>query len=466
VTVVRRRPAAARARRIAAIAAALLGVVLGGCSFAPTYERPPAPVAAVFPQPGAARGAPAASIAWPEFIEDPRTRALVQVALRENRDLRTAALAVEQAQALLGVQRADRLPSVGLGVSAERSSTASLYRAGFVLSPFEIDLFGRVRSLTEAAAARALASAEAQRAVRLSLIAAVASAELVLRADDELIALTEQVLASRDDALRLTRLKFDAGAAGEPELRSVESLAAGARATLIALQRQRAQDLNALVLLLGRPLPEDLPPPRPLDDHRLRDLPAGLPSEVLLARPDVLAAEQRLIAANADIGAARAAFFPRITLTGSLGTASGDLSGLFGSTGWTFVPQLLQPIFDAGRNEAGLAATTAGRDIALAQYEKAIQTAFAEVADALAGQATLGAQREAQQAQADAEWRRAQQVERLFEAGAASAFERLDAQRTQLLARLAVIQTKLAERQNAVRLYQVLGGGALAPAAP
>jgi outer membrane protein TolC len=208
------------------VAGALLG--LAGCSFIPTYERPPAPVAATFPQDGAASGTAAADLAWGDFIDDPRTRALVDIALRENRDLRVAVLAVEQARAVLGVQRADELPSIGVGVAADRSSTASLYRAGLVLSPFEIDLFGRVRSLSEAAAARALASEEARRAVQLGLVTAVASAELALRADDELIAVTGQVLASREEALRLTRLKFDAGAAGEPELRSIESLAAGA----------------------------------------------------------------------------------------------------------------------------------------------------------------------------------------------------------------------------------------------
>ena len=434
--------------------------VLAGCSFAPAYERPPAPVAPEFPLAADAAGVPAAELDWSDFIGDARTRALVQVALRDNRDLRASVLAVEQARALLGVQRADQLPNVGLGASAERSVSASLYRIGLVLSPFEVDLFGRVRSLTDAAAARAQASAETRRAVQSALVAAVASAELALRADDDLIAITTQVLASREEALKLTRLKFDAGVAGEPELRAVESLAAGARAGLIALQRQRALDRNALVLLLGRPEPADLPPPRPLEEHRLPAVPAGLPSEVLLQRPDVRAAEQSLVAANANLGAARAAFFPRITLTASAGLASTELSGLFSHAGWAFAPQLLQPLFDAGRNDAALAASEAARGIALAQYDKAIQTAFREVADALAGRATLGAQREAQQAQAEAERRRAAQVERLFQAGAASAFERLDAERSQLLARLAVVQTRLAERQNAVQLYRALGGGA------
>ncbi len=447
-----------RAGALAAAAAAL-----AGCSFMPAYERPAAPVAASFDTPAAEAGTPAAELAWRDFITDPRTRALVDVALRENRDLRVAALNVEQARAALGIQNADRLPNVGVGAIGSRTSVSSSYTAGFMLSSFEIDLFGRVKSLSAAAAARVLASDEARRTVQLGLIAAVASAELALRADDDLLAVTDQVLAGRAETLRLAKLRFDGGLAGEPEYRSAESVLAAARVSRLALQRQRMQDLNALVLLLGQPLTADLPPPRPLADHQLQDLPAGVPSQVLLQRPDVRAAEQQLIAANASIGAARAAFFPRITLTGSLGTASTHLSDLFQNTAWSFAPQLLQPLFDAGRNQANLAATQAGRDIAVAQYEKAVQTAFREVADALAGRATLGAQRQAQQAQADAETRRLVLADLLLKNGAASALDRLDAERAQLAARQAVVQLQLAERQNALLLYRVLGGGALLP---
>lgn len=448
-----------RAGALAATAAAL-----AGCSFMPAYERPAAPVAASFGAPAAEAGTPAAQLAWRDFITDPRTRALVDIALRENRDLRVAALNVEQARAALGIQNADRLPNVGVGAVGTRTSVPpSIYTTGFMLSSFEIDLFGRVKSLSAAAAARVLASDEARRTVQQGLIAAVASAELALRADDELMAVTEEVLAGREETLRLSRIRFDGGLAGEPEYRSAESALAAARVGRLALQRQRAQDLNALVLLLGQPLPADLPPPRPLADHQLQDLPAGVPSQVLLQRPDVRAAEQQLIAANASIGAARAAFFPRITLTGSLGTASTHLSDLFQNSAWSFTPQLLQPLFDAGRNQANLAATQAGRDIAVAQYEKAVQTAFREVADALAGRATLGAQRQAQQAQADAETRRLALADLLLKNGAASALDRLDAERAQLAARQAVVQLQLAERQNALLLYRVLGGGALLP---
>ncbi len=260
--------AARNLQRIAATASAVLA--LAGCSFMPHYERPAAPVAAAFETPGEATAStPASALAWRDFIPDERTRALVDMALRENRDLRVALLNVEQARAALGLQNADRLPTVGVGASGTRTSVSSSYTAGLVLSSFEIDLFGRVRSLSAAAAARLLATDEARRSVRLSLIAAVASAELALRADDDLLAVTDQVLAGRVETLRLVRLRFDGGLSGEPEYRAAESLVAAARASRLALQRQRAQDLNALVLLLGQPLPAQLPPARPLAEHRL-----------------------------------------------------------------------------------------------------------------------------------------------------------------------------------------------------
>lgn len=443
--------------------AVALTTALGACALTPVYERPAAPVDSRFPLASPSSGPDASTLPWRSFLTDARTQALVDAALKNNRDLRIALLNVEQARAALGVQQADRVPTVGLGAAVERTGAASAYSAGLMVSSFELDLFGRVRSLTDAAAARLLAGEEARRAVELSLIAAVADAELALRADDELIAVTAQVLASREASLKLVRLKFDGGAAGEPELRASESLVAGARATAQALARQRAQHLNALVLLVGSPLPADLPPPRPLADHSYADLPAGLPSEVLLQRPDVRQAEQLLRASTFNIGAARAAFFPRIALTGSLGVASGELSGLFDNGVWSFAGQLLQPLFDAGRNEATLASARAAREIAAAQYEKALQSAFREVADTLAAHATLGAQLQAQREQAEAESRRLVLVERLVSAGAASLLDRLDAERSALAARQGVVQLELARRQNALLLYRVLGGGVAAP---
>jgi NodT family efflux transporter outer membrane factor (OMF) lipoprotein len=449
--------------RLTPFAAALL---LSACSFMPAYERPAAPVAPQFPDATAtaATGTPAPELAWAAFVGDERLRALVGLALANNRDLRIATLNVVQARALLGAQRADRLPTVGVGLQA--SSTPSgdgnvrAFSAGLAVSSYELDLFGRVASLSEAAAARVLASDEGRRAAQVALIAGVVNAELALRADDELLRITERTLASREEALKLVRIRFDGGVAAAPELRGAESLLAAAQANLAALRRQRAQDQNALVLLLGQPLPPDLPPPVPLSASALPAVPVGLPSEVLLQRPDIRQAEQQLIAANANIGAARAAFFPRISLTGSTGFASNALSSLFDNLVWSFSGQLLQPLFDAGRNQANLEATQAARAIAVAQYEKAIQSAFREVADALAGRATLGEQLTAQMAQAEAEARRLELAELLFQGGAASALDRLDAERSALAARQAVVQLQLAQQQNAVLMYRVLGGGA------
>lgn len=457
-------------------AAMLAVLLLAACtSLIPSYERPAPPVAAAWPEGTTAApagkqaaGAAAAELAWSEFLADARIRALVEIALRNNRDLRLAALNVEQVRAQLGIQRADLLPTVGLGATFTRAPNTSgvetnLFTFGVAVSSYELDLFGRVRSLSQAALARYLASEEGRRAAQVALVAAVASTELAVRADDELLEVTQRALQSREESLRLVRVRFDGGVAAETELRGAESLLAAARASLAGLQRQRSLDRNALVLLLGEGLPADLPAATPLEQVAFVELPAGLPSEVLLKRPDIAQAEQQLLAANANIGAARAAFFPRITLTGSLGTASSQLSGLFEKVAWTFAPQLLYPLFDAGRNESNLAAAKAARDIAVAQYEKAIQVAFREVADALAGRATLGEQLAAQRAQAVAEERRAALAGQLLRGGVASQLDLLDAERARLAARQAVVQLELARMQNSVLLYRVLGGGAGEP---
>ncbi|MFN7723630.1 MAG: efflux transporter outer membrane subunit [Rubrivivax sp.] len=461
--------------RLGAIALASLAL-LQACSLTPEYQRPAAPVAAAFPEtpaapPVATAPLAAADLPWREFLADARLRALVDLALAGNRDLRVAVLTAEQARASAGAVRADLLPTVqagatGTATSAVGGGSTRSYTAGLSITAWEIDLFGRLRSLSEAAQARYLASEEGRRAAQLSLVASVASADLALRADDELLALTAQTLATREQTLALAQARFKAGVAAEPELRSVKSLAAAARASLAALQRQRAQDLNTLALLLGQPLPANLPAGAPLASVQLPALPAGLPATVLLQRPDVRQAEQALLAANANIGAARAAFFPRLALTTQVGTASNALSGLFDNTAWTVAPSLLAPIFDAGRNSNNLAASRAAKEIAVAQYEKALQSAFREVADALAGRDTLGAQLAAQQQQADAETRRQVLAQQLFQGGAASALERLDAERSALAAQQAVLQVRLAALQNAVQLYRVLGGGTAVAEAP
>ncbi|MDP2023233.1 MAG: efflux transporter outer membrane subunit [Hydrogenophaga sp.] len=451
-------------------ALALAVLTLAGCSFIPTYERPAAPVAAewsgVTP---VAAATPAAEVAWADFVSDARLRELIGLAIKNNRDLRVATLNIEQVRAQYQIRRADQFPTLNLAATGSRQSNAddsitSLYTAGLAMSGWEIDFFGRIASLKEVALAQYLASEEARNAAQTSLVASVTSTWLSLQASDELLALTQRTLATRRDSLRLTRLRFDNGVTSALDLRQAESLTATAESALAQQQRQRALDLNALTLLVGQPLPAGLVDPgrdavttQPL----FRDLPAGLPSDLLTRRPDIRQAEQALIAANANIGAARAAFFPRISLTASVGSASSELSGLFkdGSWGFSLAPQALLPIFDAGRNRAGLESAKVGRELAVAQYEKAIQTAFREVADALAGRATLGEQLRAQQAQATAEAERFRLAELRYRNGVASFLEVLDAQRSLFATQQTLVQTRLVQQQNQVALYKALGGG-------
>jgi NodT family efflux transporter outer membrane factor (OMF) lipoprotein len=444
---------------------------LAGCSMMPTYERPAAPVPGAWPYESAPAGTAAAELDWQAFFADARVRQLIATALRNNRDLRVAVLNIEQARAQYDIRRADRFPTVNAAVTGSRTpasdgGTNSAYTAGLAVTAWEIDLFGRVASLSEAALAQYLGTEEGRKAAQVSLVASVANTWLALVADEELLALTRQTLTTREESLRLTRLRFENGAASELDFRQSQSLFEGARVALSQQQRQRAQDLNALALLLGEPVPADLQAPATLASVALPDLPAGMPSEVLARRPDVRQAEQQLIAANANIGAARAAFFPRISLTAGVGSASSQLSGLFkgGSWGWTAAPQLLLPIFDAGRNNANLRSASVSRDIALAQYEKAIQSAFREVADSLAARATLGEQLQAQGNVAEAEAVRFRLSELRYNNGVSSYLDLLDAQRSLFAARQTLIQTRLAQLQNQVLLYRALGGGWSGPA--
>jgi len=449
--------------RVAPLAAAL---ALAGCSMMPAYERPAAPVPADWPYASAAVGARAAELDWQSFFADERLRRLISIALRNNRDLRVAVLNIEQARAQYDIRNADRFPTVNAAVSGSRTPTSSggtstSYTAGLAVTAWEIDFFGRVASLSEAALAQYLGTEEGRKAAQVSLVATVANTWLSLVADEELLALTRQTLATREESLRLTRLRFENGAASELDFRQAQSLFESARVALAQQQRQRALDLNSLALLLGEAVPGDLQVTATTASLALPDLPAGTPSDVLARRPDVRQAEQQLIAANANIGAARAAFFPRISLTAGIGSASSELSGLFkgGSWGWTAAPQLLLPIFDAGRNSAGLRSANVSRDIALAQYEKSIQSAFREVADALAGRATLGEQMQAQSNVAEAEAVRFRLSELRYNNGVSSYLDLLDAQRSLFAARQALIQTRLAQLQNQVLLYRALGGG-------
>ena len=447
-----------------------LAMALAGCmSLAPTYQRPAAPVEPAFPD--APAGSPASAeaasqIAWQRYFADARLKQLIGLALENNRDLRVAILNIEQARAQYQVRRADTLPTVGLGASGSRTtngddSTRSSYTAGLAVSAFELDLFGRVRNLSEAALSQYLATEEARKATHISLVASVANTYLATLADDELVALTGRTLEARLESLKLIQLKYDNGVVSKLDLQQALSLVDSARVTLAQLQRQRAQDFNLLTLLVGQPLPAALAGGATLAATALADLPAGLPSDLLAVRPDIRAAEQQLIGANANIGAARAAFFPRISLTGSAGSASTELGGLFksGSFGWSFGPQVTLPIFDYGRNNANLGSARAGRDIAVAQYERSIQAAFREVADALAGQATFSEQLRAQRAVAAAEQERFNLSDLRYRSGASSYLDLLDAQRSLFAAQQGAVQANLQRLQNQVTLYRVLGGG-------
>lgn len=444
----------------------------------PNYERPTAPVAAQWPtsagptqQPGPPDTAALPMMLWQDYFTDPMLRQLIAIGLLNNRDLRVALLNIEQARAQLGIRRADQFPTVAAGAAGSRSATGTgsfntVYSAGLSVTAYEIDFFGRVASLKEQALAQYLASTEAGQTAQISLIATLAQSWLGLLADEELLAVSSQTLASREASLTLMQLKARHGAASELDQRLAQTLLQSARITLAQQQRQRALDENALVLLLGQPLSSALSVPagaQKLAQVQLAELPAGLPSDLLARRPDIRQAEQLLMASNANIGAARAAFFPRITLTAGAGSASNELSSLFkdGSWGFTLAPQLLLPLLDAGRNQANLAAAQATRDIAVAQYEKAIQLAFREVADALAGRDTLARQRQATQAQLEAEAARARLTKLRFDNGAASQLDWLDAQRSLFAAQQALVQIQLAYLQNQVSLFKALGGGAV-----
>ena len=460
-----------RSTRLAvAMATALLA---GGCGVlepqlpdaAPAIPAEwPIPETAAAPDPQA--GSVTADIGWREFFADPKLEEVIARALANNRDLRVAMLNVEKARAQYRVQRADRVPSVGANATMVRSGgdapVTEIYTADLAITEFELDLFGRVRNLSDAALQRYFAQEENRRSAQLALVAEVANAYLTLAADQEQLRVVQTTLKTREELHALTEKRYELGAVSALDLSQARTQLEAARADVARFAGQIAQDENALDLLVGAQLPPELLPATfdaPVTG--LSALPAGLPSEVLLRRPDVLSAEHVLRAANANIGAARAAFFPSITLTGAVGSASSELSALFdsGTSTWGFIPQVNVPIFQGGRLRAGLAAATADRDIALAQYERAIQAGFREVADALALTAALAEQRTAREATVEA----ATEADRLsrarYDAGRDSYLVLLEAQRTLYLAQQALVVTRLAEQTNRVTLYKVLGGG-------
>jgi multidrug efflux system outer membrane protein len=461
--------------------ALLVAGVLSGCSLAPQYLRPDAPVAAGYDIAAsgagtaatATSGRPATEIGWREFFRDARLQALIASALDNNRDLRSAALRIEEARAQYNIQSADRLPNLNATASSARSrtpadlrsqgsnNTSGRYDVGASLASFELDFFGRVRSLNDAALAQYLATEEARQSVQISLVSEVAKAYLAERAFAQQQVLAQQSFDARNNGHRLAQKRFEVGASSALDIRQEEALLQSARASLVTLSRQRAQAENALVLLVGKPL-TDLPPAQPLSAQNIvAEIPAGLPSDLLASRPDIRQFEQKLKSANANIGAARAAFFPRITLTASAGTASGALSGLFdaGSGAWSFAPQLVLPIFDGGRNRSNLNLAEVRKNLAIVDYEKAIQSAFREVSDALVGRSLLDEEVAAQAAVRDAEAERLKLSEARFRNGIASSLDVYDAQRQSFAAEQTLVQTQLLRLTNAIDLYRALGGG-------
>ncbi len=461
----------------------LLGIIvflLSGCTMAPKYTRPDAPVPAKWPtgaaykQTKSAASAPAAAeLPWREFFTDERLQKIIGIALDNNRDLRLAALNVERARALYGIQRAELLPSVNAAgmmskqlVPADLSTTGSAmvaeqYSVNLGITSWEIDFFGRIRSLKDQALEEYLATEDARRSAQISLVSAVAQAYLTLAADRETLKLVISTLDAQETSYKLIRKRYDVGISSELDLLRAQSQVDTARGDVARYTQLTAQDENALNLLVGSPLPQDdiltsdlgsINPPK--------EISPGLSSELLLRRPDVLAAEHQLKAANANIGAARAAFFPRISLTTAIGTASADLSGLFkaGQGTWLFAPQIMMPIFDA-RTWSAYDVTKVDKEISVAQYEKVIQTAFREVADALAVRGTVNQQIAAQQSLVGAVAETYRLSNARYTKGIDSYLSVLDAQRSLYGAEQVLIVLRLARINNTVALYKVLGGG-------
>lgn len=453
-----------------------VALLLGGCTLAPDYKRPELPVPATLPATGSAGAADegaAADIGWREFFTDERLRGVIELALANNRDLRVAAANVEQARALYRIERSSLLPRISAdGTMTEQrpgGTAAALYGGGTIENwsasvgaSWEIDLFGRIRSLSEAALQQFFATEEARNATRISLIAETANAWLTLAADRQRLATAEATMAAFGQTLELIKARFNNGAASGIDVRQAQTSYDAARSDVANLRTLVQQDLNALTLLAGTSVPENLLPDAGNEaPATLTELPVGIASEVLLRRPDVRAAEHRLMAANANIGAARAAFFPNISLTGMFGTMSSAFSGLFdaGTKTWSYTPAVSLPIFAGGANVANLKASNAARDAAVATYEKAVQTAFREVADALARRATIREQLEAQQSLEKASAELLQMSEARYRMGADSFLATLDAQRTHFAAQQSLISTRLARDINLVELYRALGGG-------
>ncbi len=458
-----------------AVTCALLG--LGGCAnLAPDFLRPAAPIPAEWPSSAApvAPGKPLAETGWQDFFADARLKQLVDLALNNNRDLRVAVLNIEKARAQYQISDAARYPAInatGAGTVQRQADNLSQtgngdvtrqYSLGVGFSSYEIDFFGRVRNLKDQALEQFLATEDARRSVHISLVAEVANTWLTLAADQERLQLARNTLSSQQGSLNMTQRSFDVGISTALDLNQARMSVESARVDVARYTAAVAQDRNALNLVVGSVPPDELLPATLADvTSAMNDVPAGVPSETLLQRPDIAQAERLLRAANANIGAARAAFYPRIVLTASGGVASNHLSSLFdsGNGTWSFMPQIVLPIFNAGSNQANLDSARADQGIRIAQYEKAIQVAFRESSDALAVRATVGDQMNAQQALVAAAAESYRLSDLRYSKGVDSYLPVLDSQRSHYSAQQGLITVKLAQQSNVVNLYKVFGGG-------
>jgi len=459
-----------------------LFLCLGGCaSRAPQYTQPAAPVPTAWPDGPAYKAEiakpdekPVAKIPWQEFFVNEQLRKLITLALQNNRNLKIATLNIERSRALYQIRQADLLPKVEAygGASFQRipedlSSTGRAmnieqYSVGLGVISYELDLFGRVRSLKEQALSNFLATEQARRSVQISLISTVAANYLSLAADRERLQLARETLETQQASYKLIQRRFEVGTSSELDLRQAQTRVDATRVDIARLLSLVAQDENALNLVVGSPVPSELLPAAFSETlASVQDIAPGLSSEVLLHRPDILQAENLLKGLNANIGAARAAFFPRITLVSSVGSGSDELTGLFksGSLAWSFVPRISLPIFDGGSNRANLTVAEVDRDLAVVQYEKAIQTAFREVVDALAQRGTIDNQVAAQQSLTDATAESCRLSKARYENGVDSYLAVLDSQRSLYGAQQGLIAARITRLLNLVTLYKVLGGG-------
>lgn len=460
------------------IAAAVLLGLLGGCTLAPTYQRPDLPVSDQLPAGPSTPGKETATttavigaeLGWRDFFVDPRLQQLITTALANNRDLRTSALNIESYQAQYRIQRSALLPTIGADASGSKQrtlssggyATAETYSASVGLTAYELDLFGRVRSLKDQALEQYLAMEETHRSNRISLVAQVATAYLSWLADRELLAITDDTRLIEEESFTLIEQRTREGLATQLDLAQARTSLETAKANLAKYQRQVAQDINSLSLLIGAPLPADFTGSNALESQMaLSTVPSRLSSQILLQRPDIIAAEHQLLAAHAQIGAARAAFFPTISLTATAGTISGELSDLFdsGSGSWLFSPSLSLPIFTASRLSAELDTAKISKEISVASYEKAIQTAFREVADALVASETYRDQLVAQKANLEANREYYVLAKNRYQQGLDSFLTLLDAQRSLYTARQNYLNLQLAQQVNQVLVYKTLGGG-------